>query len=336
MPIYQGGDITNSPFLSLDKSPTNAADNKIGFLIGSGDDSDDYLLTRQYALWQNRKEITIKRKDYKNINSTHDVYQEPWIKSVQVNGTDGNQFHPNVQKDEILAAYVSDFARTATFTYNNSIFDAYECGGSDAIEMMNYLLNEDLMHKENIENKEIYNTQYDGTVNMNSVLGAQSIATKGHFYQLDDALKNSIPLIKNHSGNVIQTDPNVDETWLGIEKRSGVTLQARQRLQVNFMINGSSTDPIGLFNLFQDDIIIPFAFVQRDSIMTNDQVSQILGQLIDANKTKLPILFAFIGLGLIITICGACRFKKYQQMSRDNHSYDALQRNNLLNETGSG
>ena len=68
LPIYLGGDTTNSPYLSIDQSPTNSANNMIAFLSGTGDNKQDYLLTRQYAKWMNQENISILRKDYKTIN----------------------------------------------------------------------------------------------------------------------------------------------------------------------------------------------------------------------------------------------------------------------------
>jgi len=49
--------------------------------------------------------------------------------------------------------------------------------------MMNFYISADLMlnQTQNLDNIK-YNTIYDGTVNLNTVLNAQAIGTKGHFY----------------------------------------------------------------------------------------------------------------------------------------------------------
>ena len=107
--IHKGGDQTNSMFLSLNKAPTNPSDNTIAFFSGQADsDSDEksYLLTRLYQKWLNREHISIKRKDYASINDLADIYVNPWGEDVYINGTDGNQFHPDVKDDEILTAFV--------------------------------------------------------------------------------------------------------------------------------------------------------------------------------------------------------------------------------------
>jgi hypothetical protein len=111
----------------------------------------------------------------------------------------------------------------AFFEFHNS--DSTFYGSHNAIEMMNFYLSEAQMHNQtsNPANKK-YNTVYDGTFNVNSVLQAQSISTKGHFYQTGDALKDKIPDIYDHNATLILPNEDDDETWLGIEKFSGVVM----------------------------------------------------------------------------------------------------------------
>ena len=104
------------------------------------------------------------------------------------------------------------------------------------------------------------------------------------------------------------------------------------RLQINFMLNGTKADPGGLFDHMQDDFIIPFVFVKRDSIMTNDQVSQILGDLITAGSFRMPILITLITLGVIFSIGGACCFRKYRDLKNEKLSYGHLERSGLIDE----
>ena len=99
------------------------------------------------------------------------------------------------------------------------------------------------------------------------------------------------------------------------------------------MLNGTTTNPNGLFGHMADDFILPFVFVQRDSIMTDDQVSQILGALITASKLRAPILITLCAIGFLMPIVGGCMFKKLKQIEKDNHSYDSLERMRLVEET---
>lgn len=91
--------------------------------------------------------------------------------------------------------------------------------------MMNFYLSDGIMENQekNPDNKN-YNTVYDGTINLSTVNRADSIGTKGHFYQIDDKLKDRIPVIKDHNGSVITPKVANDETWLGMERYSGVDM----------------------------------------------------------------------------------------------------------------
>lgn len=114
---------------------------------------------------------------------------------------------------------------------------------------------------------------------------AHSIATKGHFYQIDSNLTHRLASIVDHANNTVVPNQYEDETWLGLEKYSGVTIQARVRIMASFMYEKNNAT---LFSHFDEGYVIPFIFVQRDSIMTNDQVSEILGLLILAARVKTP------------------------------------------------
>jgi len=88
MPIYQGGDSTNSPFLSIIDAPTNPKNNKIAFMQGSKDDWQ-YYLTRSYVEWLGNTDVKIQGRDYSDLNTTVEILKDPWSRPVQVNGTDG-------------------------------------------------------------------------------------------------------------------------------------------------------------------------------------------------------------------------------------------------------
>ena len=104
------------------------------------------------------------------------------------------------------------------------------------------------------------------------------------------------------------------------------------RLQINFMLNGTTTDSKGLFSDMQGDYIIPFVFVKRDSLMSEDQVSDILGDLITAGKVKIPILCVLAIAGALLTVCGACCCRKVRSLKNGQRKYSALERQNLIDE----
>jgi len=51
-----------------------------------------------------------------------------------------------------------------------------------------YISSDDMKNQDNYEKNIPYNTIYDGTVNMNTVLKAPAICTKGHYLGVDARL----------------------------------------------------------------------------------------------------------------------------------------------------
>jgi hypothetical protein len=71
----------------------------------------------------------------------------------------------------------------------------------------------------------------------------------------------SVPLIVDQSGNNITSSANNDETYLGVEEQSGITLITQQRLQTNF---GILSDELLVFN--SDKLFgqyIPLVFIDH-------------------------------------------------------------------------
>lgn len=130
------------------------------------------------------------------------------------------QFHPNVQDTETLACWVNDLSRNAYFTYLNSDTDTY-----NGLEMMNFQIAPYMMldQWENPDNVK-YNTEIGGTSNMATVLQAPVLASKGHYYQFSQKDINKTALIYDNTNTLIAPDSDRDDTYLGIEKISGVNV----------------------------------------------------------------------------------------------------------------
>lgn len=63
----------------------------------------------------------------------------------------------------------------------------------------------------------VYYTTINGTENITTFMLAPMLATKGHFYQIADNLGDTVPVIRDHSGNVMTPDPDRDDTFLMVE-----------------------------------------------------------------------------------------------------------------------
>jgi len=148
------------------------------------------------------------------------------------------------------------------------------------LNTITYVLKKDLMYNmnKNPENAK-YFTYIDGTSNMTTIMGAPVIAAKGHYYQLSETIKADFdltkPKIMDHLKKEIAPNPDVDDTYLGYESISGTNTIAKQRLFMNMVVQ-SKGDALFSF-LKSGGTLIPLAFVQRESLFTQDQAHEIFG-----------------------------------------------------------
>lgn len=214
-------------------------------------------------------------------------------------------FHPNVQTDTKLTAMVPDFVRIARFVYTGSDYDRY-----NGLQLTKWQIDPVLMLNEtaNPENAK-YNAKISGCANLRVALQAPALATKGHFYQIADVVHDQLAIIRDKKGTELKPDPIVDETEIGVEQITGVTLVAKQRLQMNFQIDRDE-----LFgHLQQPSIITPLTFVQRECEMTQDQVNALLGDLYTARTAKKVITVIFCIMGGLLLVLAIIMYQKYNE-----------------------
>ena len=117
-----------------------------------------------------------------------------------------------------------------------------------------------------------------------------------------------MPLIVDQSGNNITASANNDETYLGVEEQSGVTLITQQRLQTNF---GIFNDELVVFNsskLFGQ--YIPLVFIDRESQASQSQVKSMFSAYYSAITLKWILTGVSIGLGVVsLGVGGFLMFK---------------------------
>ena len=87
---------------------------------------------------------------------------------------------------------------------------------------------------------EKYDVRITGTSNMSSSLNAYSFVAKGHYLNLADVAADSKPIITDTSGKVIEANFDNDDTYLGVEPRTGMCLTTRERNFFNMQLFGGS------------------------------------------------------------------------------------------------
>ena len=259
MPIYEGGDSTTSPFLAMNIPPTHPSDNTVAFFTGE----EDYTMTRTYGTWLDSPFINMKGKQYTSINKIEDYLFSPWSEDVLLDGTDGMQFAPDQQDSGTIKVFVNDLSRNCYFDYDH-VDDRYP-----HLDTYIYNIQYDLMRNmtDYPPNKK-YDVRVTGTSNMTSSLLAYSFVSKGHYYQLAEAAEESKPKMVYQNNTVIEPIQEEDDTYLGVEKYSGVCMIAMERIFFNMAIYGDELFNFGVPG--DNGWFFPLAYVKRESEWTQD------------------------------------------------------------------
>ena len=176
----------------------------------------------------------------------------------------------------MIKAFVNDLSRNCYFNYDHTD-DSYP-----HIETYIFKIQPELMmNKTGYAPNENYDVRITGTTNMTTSLKAFSFAAKGHYYQLDEDVFNSDsrPKITDINGTEIKQNEEDDETYLGVERYSGVCLIAMERIFLNMVIYRDA-----LFNT--DNIpedngwFFPVTFIKRESKWSLKQVNDTFGPLV--------------------------------------------------------
>lgn len=102
------------------------------------------------------------------------------------------------------------------------------------LEMRNYVVKPAMWEK-----SEKYDTMIGGTMNVTGLLGTEAFVSKGRYCSLDPSAKESIPKIIGSTGRLF-TDTacsDADESIIGVEARTGITLIFKQRSFYNLVID---------------------------------------------------------------------------------------------------
>ena len=56
-------------------------------------------------------------EEYTSITQKQNYIYSPWSTNITLDGTDGFQFSPNLQTEDVIAAFVNDLNRNCYFDY---------------------------------------------------------------------------------------------------------------------------------------------------------------------------------------------------------------------------
>ena len=161
-----------------------------------------------------------------------------------------------------------------------------------------------------------FNIAVSGTTNMTTIYKANSFVAKGHYYQLSEEAKSSIPTIVDANMDEIEASEDADDTKIGVDMYSGVCLLSMQRIFYNMQIFNDE-----LFKNFLPEIpddygyFYPVAYVSREFSWSQNQFDNQFSSRISVFKWKavifwLSLFFAILFVILtVIFVIRYCRFK---------------------------
>lgn len=205
-------------------------------------------------------------------------------------GTDGQFFHPFVQKDEKLEIFAPDLCRTLAIQYikTTSIrsIELYRFGISDDFfKPIDY--NEETMcycTKAHHEAKKF--CKLAGVVDVSRCRKKPIVLSTPHFL-------NGDPLLLQEVDGLAPTPANHD-TFIDIEPMTGAVLRVRRRLQVNAELGPTEGFPAS--QALKKKIIHPFVWLDQSIVIPDE-----LAQKLESKLTKKVRMFKILCYAALIT-----------------------------------
>lgn len=283
--------------MGVSNIPAFLQENKLSLLFGRNDTNDGihtvstgekdmstYLETQE---WNGKSALTYWNDQYCNM----------------INGTDGSQYPPKVTKDTILKIFTSELCRSLYLTYEKEI-------KHNGIHAYRFTAPEKMLQaaSENPDNAcycypDMNHCLGSGMLSLEPCAkGAKVIMSTPHFYMGD-----KIELAK-----LVGLNPSKEEheTFLDVEPKTGVTMKAAKKIQINVPLR-----PYGNLPSFKNvpEVTFPILWV-NESADVNATVSK---EVIKGVSLPFVVVNAICGtliaLGLVFLIVGGIKFSKIRR-----------------------
>lgn len=78
---------------------------------------DKFENTRVYSKWLTHSWVTIVKKKYLNVDKFEYYEHSPWEDEEMLDGTDGLQFSPSLDKADVIGVFMSPLSRNIYFDH---------------------------------------------------------------------------------------------------------------------------------------------------------------------------------------------------------------------------
>jgi hypothetical protein len=233
-------------------------------------------LVDQYIMWDNLTEVTI------------------WKEPIPVQGTDGTEFQPFLNKGENLLTWVSQLVRPIQLNYTGTTTEYFN------IEMYRYMIAPSALDINDTFYQSIY-----GMANLTSYYnGVPIYISKPNMLGVD-------PYYVNLTLGMNATEEK-DDTFLYVEPITGITMNAHKRLQLNIYLDSLFKNYLNIFTPnISTGLFYPIVSVEESAEITENDANLFKSEILKPIYLTKVVFFAFcivlgivligIGIGLIIT-----------------------------------
>lgn len=198
---------------------------------------------------------------------------------------------------------------------NRNLYFTYQSTNDSYANLDTYMYYLDSACLDNSTANANFDIEVSGTSNLTTTLRAPAIAAKGHYYGLSELASSSKPEIVDSNGSAIVASADNDDSYLGVEQLTGVSLIYMERLFFNMVLYGDD-----LFKKFVPEIpadygyFFPLAYRSREMVWSESQVEDTFGSLIRLQKCKWIFLSLLIFLGIVALVLSLLCCRKYRRI----------------------
>ncbi|MFX1408260.1 MAG: hypothetical protein ACFFBW_15020 [Promethearchaeota archaeon] len=234
---------------------------------------------------------TIKtgRDDAKDVGETIERNGQDkmyiWAEPIEIEGTDGMQFGPDVTEEDTLKVFSRDLLRTVELEYDepDEIYD---------IDLLRFELSEDLFEPNPTYLMDTQLINAAPVANLLLGVNAPVMISKPHFLGAD------ISILKGVNG----MNPNSDyhDTYIDVEPITGLTMNAKQRIQMNLDVS-----PSGVYLKDVNRTIIPIYWCEDSGEISEDLAETFKELVYGAIELKETVPLMGLAAGAALCIPGA-------------------------------
>ena len=133
---------------------------------------------------------------------------------------------------------------------------------------------------------------------MTTALDANAFISRGHYYLLEDDAASSTCLIVDKNNNELSPNAEDDDTYLGIEPYTGLSVIIKERYMYNMLLFNDE-----LFDMKENDNglgkFLPLVYIKREGEWTNDQMDWRFSDILMWIRLRKAFMGIFLSIALI-------------------------------------